>query len=99
MFVGVVVCELHIPGVRSLKEKRKVVKGLVERVHQRHKVSIAETAFHDLHQRAEIGLAVVGQHEPEVEHLVENLRAVFENQTEAFISLWDLNTFELGDSR
>jgi uncharacterized protein YlxP (DUF503 family) len=98
MVVGVVVCELHIPGARSLKEKRKVVKSLVERAHQRCRVSVAETAFHDLHQRAEIGLAAVGRRESEVEQLIDQLRTLFESQTEAFVTQWDLNTFELGES-
>ncbi|MCB1036409.1 MAG: DUF503 family protein, partial [Acidobacteria bacterium] len=60
MVVGVSVCELHLPGVRSLKGKRKIIKGLIERLHHRYRISIAETAFHDLHQRAEIGIAAVG---------------------------------------
>ena len=35
MFVGIVRIELHIPGARSLKEKRSVVQGLKERIRQR----------------------------------------------------------------
>ena len=53
MVVGVSVCELHLPGVRSLKGKRKIIKGLIERLHHRYRISIAETAFHDLHQFAD----------------------------------------------
>jgi uncharacterized protein YlxP (DUF503 family) len=34
-----------------------VVKGMIERIHQRFRVSIAETDFHDLHQRSEIAVA------------------------------------------
>ena len=88
MVVGVVVCELHIPEARSLKEKRKVVKRLVERAHQRFRVSVAETGFHDLHQRAEISIAAVGQRESEMEELLESLHRLFEEQSEAFVSNW-----------
>ena len=59
MVVGVSVFELHLPASRSLKEKRRVVKSFVERLHERLRVSVAETGFHDLHQRAEIGVAAV----------------------------------------
>ena len=59
MIVGVTVFELHLPASRSLKDKRRVVKSLIDRVHQRYRLSVAETGFHDLHQRAEIAVAAV----------------------------------------
>ena len=65
MVVGISVFELHVPGSRGLKEKRKVVKSLLDRIHQRYRVSVTETDLHDLHQRAEIGLALVTRTEEE----------------------------------
>lgn len=59
MTVGLVVWELHIPGCASLKDKRSVVKGLTDRLHARFRVSAAETAHQDVHQRAEIAACVV----------------------------------------
>ncbi len=82
-------CELHLPGVRSLKGKRKIVKSLIERLHKRYRISTAETDFHDLHQRAEISLAAVGQREQEIEHLLEDLRSVVEAEPEAFVTVWN----------
>ena len=86
MVVGVSVCELHLPGVRSLKGKRKIVKSLVERLYRRYRVSIAETEHHDLHQRAEVAIAAVGRREQEVERLLEDLRSIFEAEPEAFVT-------------
>ncbi|MCH9648023.1 MAG: DUF503 domain-containing protein [Deltaproteobacteria bacterium] len=88
MILGVSVCELHLPSVRSLKGKRKIVKGLVERIHHRYRVSIAETKYHDLHQRAEISVAIVGNREQEVEELLESVHRIFEAETEAYITQW-----------
>ncbi|MGB6993115.1 MAG: DUF503 domain-containing protein, partial [Thermoanaerobaculia bacterium] len=59
MIVAVSVFELHIPAGRSLKDKRRVVKALKDRIYRRYRVSIAETDHHDLHQRAEIAIAAV----------------------------------------
>ena len=59
MHVAVVRIELHIPAARSLKEKRAVVKPIVEGIRHRFSLSVAETAFQDKWQRAEIGVAVV----------------------------------------
>jgi uncharacterized protein len=60
MIVGVATWELSIPGAASLKEKRMVLKSLKDRMRRRFNVSISETAFHDIWQRAEISVAVVG---------------------------------------
>jgi uncharacterized protein len=63
MVVGVIVWELEVVGAHSLKEKRRVVSSLKERLQSRFKVSAAETRFQDLWQRAEIAAcAVSGEH-------------------------------------
>ena len=89
MVVAISVLELHIPAARSLKAKRRVVKSLVERIHARFRVSIAETDFHDLHQRAEISIAAVGQSESEVEHLMHKIRALIDLEEEALTTYWE----------
>ncbi len=89
MSVAVCVFELHIPQSRGLKEKRKVVKGLVERTHARFKVSIAETDYHDLHQRAEISLALVAQREDEAERMLDAIRGLIDSEPECWLSSWD----------
>ena len=43
----------------SLKDKRQVLKSLKDRLHNRFNVSAAETAHHDLWQRAELTVCVV----------------------------------------
>src|SRR2546430_8801079 len=53
------VWELHLPACQSLKDKRTIVKSLKDRMHNRFNVSVAETAHHDLWQRAELTAAVV----------------------------------------
>ena len=59
MRVAVTVFELHIPGVTSLKGKRQVIKSLVHRLRNRFNVSVSETGYQDLWQRAELGMAVI----------------------------------------
>ena len=59
MVVGVVTWDLHLSGCASLKDKRRVLQSLKDRLHQQFNVSVAETARHDLWQRAELTCAVV----------------------------------------
>ena len=51
--------ELHIPTSRSLKEKRAVLRPIVEGLRHRFQISVAEVGYQDKWQRALIGMAVV----------------------------------------
>ncbi|HEX6202480.1 MAG TPA: DUF503 domain-containing protein [Thermoanaerobaculia bacterium] len=88
-WVGVISCELMVPGAEGLKDKRRAVKSLVERMHRRCRVSVAETGLHDLHQRAEVSVAVVAGSEGELERLLEALRALARELPEAVVAHWD----------
>jgi len=58
MHVGVMQFELHLPGARSLKDKRRVVKSLKDRLHRSHMVSVAEVDAQDHHRIAMMGLSM-----------------------------------------
>lgn len=94
MVVAISIFELHMPGVRSLKAKRKVVKSLVDRVHHRYRVSIAETAMHDLHQRAELAIALVSQSESQAMNQLDAIRSLVDNEPEAMMTAWDPQILE-----
>jgi uncharacterized protein len=59
MFVGVARFVLQIPGSRSLKDRRRVVKSFKDRVRARLPVSVAEIGDLELYQVATLGVAVV----------------------------------------
>lgn len=44
----------------SLKEKRSVIKSIVRRVENRHRLSVAEVDEMDMHNKAILGFGVVG---------------------------------------
>lgn len=92
--VAVAVLELHLPAARSLKEKRRVVKRVVDRAYARWRVSIAETDHHDLHQRVEIGIAAVHASPAHLGELMERLRAQLDDVWEAQVVRWDWEIVE-----
>jgi hypothetical protein len=51
-FVAVLVIELHFPDAGSLKAKRKQLASIKAQLHGRLGAAVAETAHHDLWQRA-----------------------------------------------
>jgi uncharacterized protein YlxP (DUF503 family) len=59
MYVAALTLDVLLGDVRSLKQKRSVVKPLVAELRRRYPgASVAETGHLELHRRAEIGLAV-----------------------------------------
>ena len=59
MLVSMLQFIMEIPDVGSLKDKRRVVKSLKDRVRQRFKVSIAEVDLQESLRFAQIGVALV----------------------------------------
>jgi uncharacterized protein len=59
MIVGSCTIVLHLPGVRSLKEKRSIVKSILARLRNEFNVSTAEVDAQDAHGRAVLGVACV----------------------------------------
>lgn len=97
MAIGMSIFELHLPQARSLKDKRKIVRSLVERIHRRYRVSVAETDLHDLHQRSELSLAAVARTDQEVENLLESLRRLIDEEPAAVLTHWDPQILTPGD--
>ena len=90
MIVGTLVIEIHIPGSTSLKAKRSVLNRIKDRLRNRFNASVAEIDFHDLWQRAAIGVAVVGVEKRVIESVLSNMiRAV---ETEPRIEVTRVDT-------
>ena len=60
-FVCVLEIELHFPENGSLKGKRRELSSLKAQLHRRFGAAVAETAHHDLWQRAGLTAALVGR--------------------------------------
>lgn len=59
MFVGRAELELILDGCFSLKDKRQILRSLLERLRHRFNLAVAEVDGQDLWNRAVIGLACV----------------------------------------
>ena len=59
MVVGLATFELHLNGCRSLKDKRRILKSMKDRLQNRFNVSVAETNYHNQWQRTELACCVV----------------------------------------
>jgi uncharacterized protein YlxP (DUF503 family) len=59
MVVGVLRADLAVLEAITLKDKRRVIKSLKDRLGSRHNVSVAEIDGLDSRQRAVLGIAMV----------------------------------------
>jgi uncharacterized protein YlxP (DUF503 family) len=71
MVVGALAFELHLPDVHSLKEKRAVVRPIVDGARRRFAVSAAEVDHQDLWQRATLAMAVVSGTESQARDVLD----------------------------
>jgi hypothetical protein len=60
-FVCILEIELHFPENASLKGKRRELSSLKAQLQRRFGAAVAETAHHDLWQRAGLTAALVGR--------------------------------------
>lgn len=59
MRVGTCLVHLHVTNSLSLKDKRQVIKSLIDRLRRSFNVSVAEVGATDKWQEAELALACV----------------------------------------
>ena len=83
--IGFMTVTLHIPQARSLKDKRQVVKSLVDTVRRKFNVSVAEIEDMDLHQRATLGIACVSNDQAHAHRVLEAVREAIEGNAEAIV--------------
>lgn len=73
MVIGILQVELAIDAADSLKDKRRVIAGLKDRLHREHQVSVAEVGTQDAHRTATLGMAVVSTGVPHCQGVLDGI--------------------------
>jgi hypothetical protein len=98
MFVAAARIEIHIPASQSLKDRRRVLKPLIERTRNRFNAAVADVGPQDKWQVASIGLSVVGSSIGNArERLDEVVRFIEEFSPEAITTSVDTDVLPFGD--
>lgn len=87
MVVGVLQLSLLIPDAMSLKDKRRAIKGLKDRLSARHNVSVAEVDELDAHRQSVVAVALVSNSRRFTESCLS--RIVDEVRVNRFVNLLD----------
>ncbi len=72
MIIATCQIELSLGGVKSLKEKRRIIKSVVGRLNNHFNISVAEIDYQDIWQSSKIGLAAVGNEAGFLQGVMEN---------------------------
>ncbi len=83
MFIGVLQVHLHIQAAQSLKEKRLVLKGLIERIRSHFNVSVSELADQDLWQSAILGVAAIGNEKKYLNQVLDKVLDLIRKENRA----------------
>lgn len=85
MFIGACTMYLTAEWVTSLKEKRMVVKSIIEKSKHKFNISIAEVDRHDVHRSIVIGFVCVSNEAAHVDRMMNTVIDYIENNTDAVV--------------
>ena len=73
MHIGTLTIVLHLHDTESLKDKRQILKSLIETTRQKFNISIAEVDSLDSWRRATIGIAFVANDHAHVNRVLDKV--------------------------
>lgn len=79
MIIGSCEIEILIYEANSLKEKRHVIKSIIERIKSKFNASVAEVGYNDLWNRSLIGLTVVSNNKKLCDEAISKIIAFIDN--------------------
>jgi len=82
MVIGLITFEIYFPYVHSLKEKRKILSKLKDKIKLKFNVSIAELDFLDKWQRTKIGLVAINSQKLTIEKMLNRILKEIEENLE-----------------
>ncbi len=95
LFVGVARLEVHIPEARSLKDRRRALRPLIERLRNRHRVLVIETGNAELHQRAGLAICGLSSTAADLEQRFDRVRGTVDEIWAGMILSWDLELIQV----
>jgi uncharacterized protein YlxP (DUF503 family) len=93
MFVGVLQVELSIPGAFSLKDKRHVLKSVLDKLRRGFSVSAAEVDRQDVWNSAIVGIAFVSNDARHAESHLQKALNFLQKSREAVVADSQIEVF------
>jgi uncharacterized protein YlxP (DUF503 family) len=95
VYVGVARLELHVPEARSLKEKRRHTRSLLERLRTRHQLLVIEADHQDLYQRATFALCAMSTDVVDLEARLQRAERTVDLSWSGNVLAWNVEIHQL----
>lgn len=86
LIVRVLTVELFLGEASSLKEKRRLLKGLIDRIKARFNVSVAEVGEQDTWQRSVLGVSFISSEQAHVHQVLAAVVRFIDHQGSVLIT-------------
>lgn len=93
MIIGYLSLEIYLPYSHSLKEKRKRLSAIKDRLRKKYNVALAELAYQDKWQRSKIGVVTLNSQKQVVEKLFQRIIAEAESLIDGEIIQSEIHFF------
>jgi len=94
MIVGILQAEIKVDHATCLKDKRRVVKSLKDRLHREHQVSVAEVGPDELLNLAVLGVTLAGRDGKRVRSVLDRIVDKLRHGRDYYMDAYDVQIIE-----
>jgi uncharacterized protein len=80
--IALLTVEMRLPGIQSLKEKRRILQSMIRKLKSKFNVAISETDLHDTWQRAELSIVSINTQWNELQRTIGYIQNWIQSQYE-----------------
>ena len=80
MFIGVLKASLYLSEPQSLKDKRRIIKSMTERLKNKFNIAVAETGDLDSWNRSQLGIVCISNEASHSDRMLASAINFIENQ-------------------
>lgn len=93
MIIGLLTLDIHLPYSHSLKEKRKRMLRVKDRLKNKYNVAFAELDFQDKWQRTRIGIVTLNSQKKIIEQMFQKITLEFQELIDGEILSRDIHFY------
>lgn len=93
LLIGLINFDLYLPMVSSLKEKRSIIKSLIEKSRNKFNLAVSETDDNDLWKNANISAVTVSNERKYIDSLFSKYVNFIDENTEVVLRDYKIEIF------
>jgi len=91
MHIGVCTVYLSVPESQSLKDKRQVIRSLIDQIKNRFNIAVAEVGELDMHQRSVVGLVSISNNSRHLNQMLSRVIKFIESIRLAVLTDYEID--------